>query len=38
MLTDIEIAQSTQPEPIVKIAEKLGITFDEMEFQTMTES
>ena len=32
MLTDIEIAQSTQPEPIVKIAEKLGITFDEMEF------
>ncbi|MGN0469770.1 MAG: formate--tetrahydrofolate ligase [Acutalibacteraceae bacterium] len=32
MLTDIEIAQQAQPEPIAKIAEKLGITEDELEF------
>ena len=32
MLTDIEIAQQAQAEPIAKIAEKLGITEDELEF------
>lgn len=32
MLTDIEIAQQAQPQPIAKIAEKLGITDDELEF------
>ncbi len=31
MLTDIEIAQQAQPEPIVKIAAKLGIADDELE-------
>ncbi|MDD6489103.1 MAG: formate--tetrahydrofolate ligase [Clostridia bacterium] len=32
MLTDIEIAQQAQAEPIAKIAGKLGITEDELEF------
>lgn len=32
MLTDIEIAQQTKPELISKIAEKLGIVDDELEF------
>ncbi|MCM0598172.1 formate--tetrahydrofolate ligase [Periweissella fabalis] len=31
MLTDIEIAQAAEIEPIVKIAEKLGLTEDEIE-------
>jgi formate--tetrahydrofolate ligase len=30
-LTDIEIAQRTQMEPIVKVAEKLGVTEDDLE-------
>lgn len=32
MLTDIEIAQQAQVQPIVKIAEKLGISADNLEF------
>ena len=32
MLTDIEIAQQAHPEPIAKIAEKLNITDDSLEF------
>ena len=31
MLTDIQIAQAAKCEPIVKIAEKLGIDADELE-------
>ncbi|MGN0536819.1 MAG: formate--tetrahydrofolate ligase [Acutalibacteraceae bacterium] len=32
MLTDIEIAQQAHAQPIVKIAEKLGISADDLEF------
>ncbi len=32
MLTDIEIAASASPLPIAKVAEKIGITEDELEF------
>ncbi len=32
MLTDIEIAQQAQPKPITEIADKLGISSDDLEF------
>ncbi len=32
MLTDIEIAMKAKPEPVAKVAEKIGITEDELEF------
>ena len=32
MMTDIEIAQKANMEPVVKIAEKIGISDDELEY------
>ena len=32
MLTDIEIAQRAKMEPIAKIAEKIGVKAEELEF------